>query len=51
MLYPLYGDQFAHPTSARVIALAIQNKINGFSRLRTNERVVEIGSRTQSQIR
>ncbi len=33
-----------------MIALAIQNKVDGFCRLRTHERMVEIGPRTQGQI-
>ena len=45
------GNQLAHPAAARMIALAVQNKVDGLGRLRTDERVVEIGSRTQGQIR
>jgi len=36
---------------ARMIALAIQNKVDGFSRLRTDERVIEIRPGTQGEIR
>ena len=44
------GNQLAHPASARMIALAVQNKVDGFRRLRTHECVVEIGPGTQGQI-
>lgn len=37
MAVALDGDKFAHPASARMIALAIQNEVDRFSRLRTNE--------------
>jgi hypothetical protein len=45
-----HANQLAHPASARMIALAVQNKVDGFSRLRTDERVIQIRSSTQSQI-
>jgi hypothetical protein len=45
MAIALHGNQLAHPASARMIALAVQNKVDGFRCLRTNERVVQIRSR------
>ncbi len=37
MAVTLHGYQLAYPASARMIALAIQNEVDGFRRLRTNE--------------
>ena len=45
------GNQLAHPAPARMIALAIENKVDGLCRLRTDECVIEIGPGTQGQIR
>src|SRR6185312_15053480 len=44
-------NQLSHPAAARMIAFAIENKVDGLGRLRTNERMVEIGPGTQGQIR
>ena len=33
MAVACHANQFAHPASARMIALAVQNKVDGFSRL------------------
>ena len=51
MAVALDRNQLAYPASARMIALTIQNEVNGFRRLRTDERVIEIRSGTQGQIR
>jgi hypothetical protein len=40
MAVTLHGNQLAYPASARMIALAVQNKVDCLSRLRTDERVV-----------
>jgi hypothetical protein len=40
MAVTLHANQLAYTASARMIALAIQNKVNGLGRLRTDERVV-----------
>ena len=40
MAVALHANQFAYPASARMIALAIQNKVDGLGRLRTDERVI-----------
>ena len=45
------GNQLSHPAPPRMIALAVQNEVDSLGSLRTNERVVEIGSGIQSQIR
>ena len=36
------GNQLAHATPARMVALAIENEVDGFCCLRTHESVVEI---------
>ena len=43
------GDfyELAHSTPASAVSFAIENEIDGFSCLRTNERMVQIRSRTQ----
>src|SRR5579884_2031898 len=45
------GNQLSHPAAARMIAFAIENKVNSLGRLRTNERVIEVGPGTQGQVR
>ncbi len=40
MAVAFHGNQLAYSASARMIALAIQYKVDGLSRLRTNEGVV-----------
>ena len=46
-----HGNQLAHPAAARGIALAVQNEVDGLCRLGTDKCVIQIGPRTQGQIR
>ena|SRR5579872_1657083 len=51
MAVAVHANQLSDPAPARMIALAIQNKVDGLGCLGTNERVIEIGSCTQGKIR